>query len=96
MRILKKMLKIIKLRFKSSLNDSTEDWVKERREICGACPLNSKNIPIKDRGIRWYKWKNLNMGKDFCTVCGCGIKAMTLDEVGECSDKTNKRWKSII
>lgn len=74
---------IINLKIRSRKEKNVEDWVNYRRKICGKCPLNSKHN--KDyTSFRWWKWHILNIFEDFCTSCGCEIKAKTLAEVESC------------
>lgn len=77
---------------KSFLTQSRkEDWIEERRSICEACPLNSKNKKITN--IKDFMWFILNLGSSFCTKCKCGIKRKTSLETAECPDK---KWTYLF
>lgn len=83
-KILKKIKTIIiaKTRNKSIIKD---EWYLDRLEICGSCPLNSKNIKIRKNFKYWF-WNLLNLKKPFCTVCGCEIKAKASEEMEKCPE----------
>ena len=73
-----------KLRDKDSLK---EEWYLSRLDICNACPFNSKNIEPDHKTIKYYIFKYLNLFKNFCTLCGCEIKAKASEEMETCSLK---------
>lgn len=90
--MMNKLIRIIrsKLRNKNNIKD---DWYYERLEICRTCPLNSKNSDPKEKTIRYKILRLLNLNEDFCTVCGCELKAKASEEMEECPEG---KWKQIL
>lgn len=88
---MKKIIRILrsKLRNKSEIKD---EFYLERIEVCKDCPLNSKNIKGKF-SIKYKILKFLNLGEDFCTLCGCEIRAKASEEIETCPEN---KWKKLI
>ena len=83
-----KLVRIIRSKFKDK-SKIKEDWYFKRLELCGSCMYNSKNVkrynPENTKGLKFIFWKIANLWKDFCTICGCEIKAKTSEELEICS-----------
>ena len=99
---MKKLIKIIKSRFKK---EPKEKWVMERRKICKTCPYNTKNQQTLSLKVRVYKklsdfltWITLSENEDLGScgheTCGCDVYFKTMMEEEQCSDIPPK-WKSI-
>lgn len=86
---------ILKLKYKSwtTKDKDVPEWVKERRQICESCPLNSKHTKLKEKDFRWWKWWILNLFKNFCTDCTCSIFPKSMGEMESCP---KGKWKSIL
>jgi len=87
---IKKIPTIIKAKIKDKKKLETEEWYKERIEICSDCPLNSKNKEKKS--VRYYILSILNLRNDFCTDCGCELTAKASEEMEECPQG---KWKQL-
>lgn len=63
---------IIKSRFKEK-----EEWYHDRLEKCLSCTNWSSNKEeLKGKDLAW---KIANLGKDFCTICGCPENKLRLE-----------------
>ena len=82
------MLNILKSFFTQSRK---EDWIEERRAICKACPLNSRNKKLRTR--KDFIGYVLNIGRPFCTSCLCDVKRKTSLETSECPEK---KWTYLF
>lgn len=78
-----KLIRIIraKLKNKEKIKDS---WYHERLKICNECPFNSKNTK-ENKSFKYKFWNILNLKENFCTICGCEIKAKASESMEECS-----------
>lgn len=84
------IFKIIKAKLRNK-NKITDKWYHDRMKICNQCPLNSMNIESK-AGLKYWFWKILNIGKTFCTKCGCELEAKTSEEMEKCP---KGKWNQI-
>lgn len=97
-KIIQKIKTIALSRFKKTKD---EDYVKERREICRTCPLNTKNQEKVNLKIKLIKFisdlytfvtfnKKTDLGSCGHETCGCDIfyKSIEIDE--KCPEK---KWK---
>lgn len=85
---IKKIPTIIKAKIRDKKRLSNLEWYKKRLEICSECPLNSKRTQKKN--IRYYLLSMVNLRKDFCTDCGCELKAKASEELESCPQG---KWK---
>lgn len=72
-----------------------EAWYKERREICGSCEYNSKNVPKEELT---FLDKRLCLGGERCTACGCCVDLKTSVKNAVCGlaeIKKVPKWNAI-
>lgn len=91
MKILRKLITIVRAKLRDKNKMEEKKWYKERLAICAVCPLNSKNKEKKT--ARWYLLSFLNLRNDFCTHCGCELKAKASEELEMCPQG---KWKQEI
>lgn len=91
----RKVINIIKLKIKSffTKDEKLPIWAKERLSVCEECPLNSKNTKLTDKNFRYWKWWFTNLGKDFCTDCGCELKPKAMSEYENCP---KDKWRATL
>ena len=90
----------IKTVVETKLKDNTpvEDWHKERLDKCNLCEFNTKNK--KDLKVSDLAMISLNLGKDTCSLCGCGVEDKTSVKSEACAleNATNQgepKWNRI-
>jgi hypothetical protein len=89
-----KLIRILKAKLRNKNKLKKENWYKNRLDTCAACPFNSRNTE-EGKNIKYKFWRVMNIGRDFCTICGCEIKAKASEPLEECSAEP-KKWEAII
>jgi hypothetical protein len=79
---IKKTPMIIRAKIRNKKRLQGLSWYKKRLEICADCPFNSKNK--QEKTARYYLLSVLNLRNDFCTDCGCELKAKASEELEAC------------
>lgn len=97
-----KIKNIIAIRLRENKNFP---WLSNRRECCIACPKNTNNIDRLSILLKIKIYLNNLFNYIFsqegyqdigvCSICGCDNFEKTKEPTEECSDKENKKWKSI-